>query len=255
MIRVIRIILGVVLAAVMIVSTSCSSEQMNYQYFRVYIDGQPTLGLSMKKEDPTGLIIFFHGQDDNEFSLTRDDDHKKLTDTLVGNAFAVIASEADGNAYGNQESQRIYRRLIKTAISHYKAKHVILLAESMGAVAAVNILATSPDLPILGLAAISPALDFNAAPSEYRAKIHQAYPDTSPESTNPMNIPPELLAGKKIRFYVTQQDSTVSTDANALAFRDRFGSAADISIITCTGGHLDASCIQGEDLVRWFRSL
>src|SRR5258708_2503447 len=255
MIRVMRIILAVVIAAVLIMSTSCSAEPLNYQYFRVYIDGQPTLGLSMKKVDPTGLIIFFHGQDDNEFSLTRDDDHKKLTDHLIYNSFAVIASEAAGNAYGNQQSQRIYRQLIRTAVSHYNVKYIYLLAESMGAVAAVNILATSPDLPILGMAAISPALDFKAAPSQYQAKIHEAYPDVSPESTNPMNIPPELLAGKKIRFYVTQQDSIVSTDANALAFRDRFGSAADISIVTCTGGPLDASCSPGEGPLRSVRSV
>jgi hypothetical protein len=40
-----------------------------------------------------------------------------------------------------------------------------------------------------------------------------------------------------------------------MAFRARFGEVADISIIECTGAHLDPSCIQPDDIVDWFKKL
>ncbi|HEX2283667.1 MAG TPA: alpha/beta hydrolase, partial [Mycobacterium sp.] len=105
------------------------------------------------------------------------------------------------------------------------------------------------------LAAINPVLNLGKPPAEHRAAIAASYPSQSPESVDPMKLPARAFQGKHMRFYVTPTDSLVPSDANALAFRTRFDSAADISIVSCTGAHLDPSCIQGDDIVKWFSHL
>jgi hypothetical protein len=207
------------------------------------------------------LVIFFHGLDTDDYVLTGDEVHKRLTDQLVYAGFAVVASRAGGNAYGNAASQHNYRELARVAVKHYKVADVYLLAESMGTVAAVNLLGTSNLLGssetfrIRGLAAISPVLDLNSAPPGHQADIAKRYRDESLDSVNPMKLPLDSLRGKNMRFYVSHDDSLAATEENAAAFQTRFGSAAKISIVPCKGGELDPSGIQGTDIVRWFTSL
>lgn len=44
-------------------------------------------------------------------------------------------------------------------------------------------------------------------------------------------------------------------DANATAFQAKYGFAADISVVLCTGDHVDPSCFRGDDVVSWFDGL
>lgn len=70
-----------------------------------------------------------------------------------------------------------------------------------------------------------------------------------------MNLPAQEFQGKRMRIYASPEDSLVSFDANALAFQNRFGDLADISVASCTGPHGDPSCIQPDDVARWFTQL
>ena len=248
-----RITLAVVFAVVITAITSCSHQPVNHQYLRVYVDGQSALGITIWRQ-PRGLVIFFHGLDTDEYVLTGDKVHRRLTDQLVDAGFAVVASKAGGNAYGNAASQHNYRELGRVAVKHYQVADVYLLAESMGTVAAVNLLASSETFRIRGLAAINPVLDLNSAPPG-QADIAKRYRDESLGSVNPMKLPLDSLRGKNMRFYVSHDDSLAATEEHAAAFQTRFGSAAKISIVPCKGGELDPSCIQGTDIVRWFTSL
>jgi predicted alpha/beta hydrolase family esterase len=246
----------VILACMVGVTASCTPRvPTDYVFFHVYLDGQPTLGLSKKNKALTGLVVFFHGLDTDEHSMISDPTHKQLTDSLLNAGYAVVSSNAGGNSYGNPASRQNYLDLARMAAYHYHVTDIYLLAESMGAIAAVDILATPDTLPVRGLAAISPALDLDNAPPPYRSAIEAAYPGQSIDSVSPMNLPPDQLLGKKVRFYASQDDKIVPTADNAAAFEDRFGTAAAISIVPCTGGHLAPSCIQGDDIVRWYRSL
>lgn len=252
-----RAALAAALAVVFTATTSCAEPHVEkYDYLRVYVDGQSTLGLSRRGAPPTRLVIFFHGLDSDEHVLTADPMHQELTDVLIDNGFAVVASKAGGNVYGNPDSQRDYRELARVAATHYRVNDVYLLAESMGTIAAANVLAGTDVVRVRGLAAISPALDLASAPPQYHAAIDAVYPDkTVLDRVNPVNLPPEALAGKNLRFYASADDPLVSSNANALAFQSRFGSVANISVVPCTGGHMNPSCVQGDDIARWFTSL
>lgn len=238
--------------------TACKSgtdDVGDYEFLRVQIDGQPGLGVSKKGQKPKALVVFFHGLDADESILRQDEMHTRLTETLVDAGYAVVASRAGGNAFGNAASRHNYAEVAKSGLTHYGVKEVFFLAESMGAIAAVDILASTPHPGLRGLAAVSPALDLNAAGPNYEFAVKDAFTTETLESANPMNLPAHELLGKRIRFYATPTDTVIPTPEHAIAFQQRYGSNADITIVPCTGDHLDSSCIQPNDIVQWFDSL
>jgi pimeloyl-ACP methyl ester carboxylesterase len=245
----------VVLTTIITTVPACTAKPPEIDYMRVTVGGETSLGMTKRDAAPRGVVIFFHGLDRDETVLMADGPHRALTEQLVNSGFAVVASRAGGNSYGNPASQRTYRALAENAAKHYRVANVFLLAESMGAIAAANLLASRNQSSIRGLAAISPVLNLGQPPPEHQAAIAASYPGQSPESVDPMRLPANDFRGKHMRFYVTPTDSLVPSDANALAFQARFAPVADISIVPCTGPHLDPSCIRGDDIVRWFSHL
>jgi pimeloyl-ACP methyl ester carboxylesterase len=142
------------------------------------------------------------------------------------------------------------------ALEHYRVENVFFLAESMGAIAALNLMAATDTSRIRGLAAVNPAIDLTDISASYAPFIAESYPDhPTLELTNPMKFPPEAFSGRQIRFYVNDGDVVVPAAANAIAFAKRFGGDAKISVVKCSGGHGDPSCLQGDDLLKWFSSL
>jgi pimeloyl-ACP methyl ester carboxylesterase len=244
-----------VLISVAPVNACSRSPKESFDYMRVELRGQAVLGVSKRGVDPRGVVVYFHGLDKDQDILTADDAHIHLTNVLTSAGFAVVAGNAGGNAFGNRTSQDQYADIAKLASERYKVQNVFFLAESMGTLAAVNMLARAQTSRVRGLAAISPALNLESTPPAYQSAVAEAYPEQSFAEANPMNLPVDSFQGKHFRFYVTLKDAVVSTKNNAKAFQARFGAVADISIIECTGAHLDPSCIQPENIVDWFKTL
>ena len=54
-------------------ATSCASpDKQRFDYVRITVDGQETLGISKKDGAIRGVVVFFHGPDSNEFAMTAD---------------------------------------------------------------------------------------------------------------------------------------------------------------------------------------
>jgi pimeloyl-ACP methyl ester carboxylesterase len=247
--------LAPLLAVLVAMVTSCSNTDAaveKYDYFRITIDGQQTLGVSGKDKIVRGVVIFFHGLDSDEFSFSTQGVRRDFTAELVDAGFAVVSSDAGGNAFGNPSSRQNYLYLGGEAANHYHTENFFLVAESMGALAAVNLMASLQTLRFRGLAAINPILDMSTIPTQYKTQVDRAYPDGGYEDSNPINLPLDNLRDMKMRFYVSEGDSVVPAAQNALAFKARFGYVSNISVVKCSGGSGDASCFQGQDVVKWF---
>jgi pimeloyl-ACP methyl ester carboxylesterase len=251
-----RIAVVVLVAALVASLSSCTKSDPGFDYVRVSVDGQQTLAISKKGVTVRGVVVFFHGFDGNEFTLTSEDANRAVTEKLVSAGFAITASAAGGNAFGNPASQENYRQLIQMALAHYGVQNVFFLADSMGAIAALNIYAAINSNRIRGLAAINPFVNLaEEAPKHPQFKA-EGYPDSDTFNlSDPMQFPDTAFGAKKIRFYVSPSDNVVSADSNALAFQKRFGSNADLTMVECTGQHGDPSCFQGDDVLKWFTSL
>lgn len=245
-------IIGIAMAMVALATATvgCSSSGDGLTRVRAVVAGENTLSIWNDTVTTRGVVVYFHGLDRDETILEMDASHRELIRRLTDAGYAVVASRAGGNAYGNRESQDDYAELAVTAIADRRVSDLFFLAESMGTVAAVNLMAKRPDLRPRGLAAIGPALNLAAVADDYRSSLLGANPDVS--ETDPMRLPVESLAGQKVRFYASPDDVLVPTASNADAFRARFGSVADVSIVECSGRHLNSSCVNGEDVVSWF---
>jgi pimeloyl-ACP methyl ester carboxylesterase len=244
------------LLTVVIAAVACSStqEKSRFDYFRVTLDGQQVLGISANDVLTRAVVVYFHGLGGNEFSIS-DAAHNGMTTALVNAGFAVVSSAAGGDAFGNAASQHNYVILGGAAAEHYGTENIFFIAESMGAIAAANLLATKLTQRVRGFAAINPMLDLAAVAPQYQSTVVESYSEQSIKESNPMNMPVEAFQNKKMRFYVSRDDPQVPADANAFAFKERFGSAADISVVECSGSTIDRSCYQGADLVKWFAEM
>ncbi|TSD95445.1 lysophospholipase [Gordonia rubripertincta] len=248
-------IIGVTMTMVALATSTagCASPADGLTRTRGVVAGENTLSIWNDAVTTRGVVVYFHGLDRDETILEMDEPHRELTRRLTDAGYVVVASRAGGNAYGNKESQDDYAELAVTAAAQHRVSDVFFLAESMGTVAAVNLMAKRPDLRPRGLAAIGPALNFGAVADDYRPSLLGANPDVS--ETDPMRLPVESLAGQRFRFYVSPDDVLVPTASNADAFRARFGSVADVSMIECSGEHLNSSCVNGGDVVSWFSAI
>lgn len=248
------------LVSTLVVLTGCSadpSEQTTtvgrLSKVTADVDGQRVLGLYRTDIPVKGVVIYFHGLDRDETVIEMDSPHKELTQTLADAGYPVVASDASGNAYGNEQSQHNYAQLVYAATEKFKTRAVFFVSESMGTVAAVNLMAQESDLRVRGLAGISPLLNLTSGPPDYVTAAHEVNPQY--RRTSPIDLPPTALRGKNFRFYYSKTDQLVDSDTNVIAFERRFGREANISTVECTGEHMDKSCIQGKDILAWFRSL
>lgn len=247
-----RTILALGLAAVLSAIVSCASENSGFEYLRLQVDGQPTLAITKKDVFIRGVVVYFHGADEDEFALTSDDARQSMTDHLVNAGFAVVASRAGGNAFTDPATLQNYRELGSMALQHYRIENMYFLAESQGSIAAINLLASS-FTPVRGLAAIRPALDAGGEAGMWASQAGQGAP-TLQKMTAPLALPAESLDGRSMRFYVND-DASPSESTRITEFEQRFGPTADISVVSCTDGGAESSCVQGEDIVKWFTAL
>lgn len=232
--------------------TACAPAESEFDYLRIQVDGQPTLAVTRKDTRIRGIILYFHGLDQDEFAMTSGS-RQAMTAALVDAGFAVMSSKAGGNAFSSDRTIQNYRELGSMARQHFQIDNIYFLADSLGAIPAVNLFASSFG-QVGGLAAINPVLSFASARSQVPAFAAEQQLG-SPSMQDPMSLPPKTFAGKSVRFYVSPQDSLAPSDNNATEFENRFASTAQISIVPCTGTHDDVSCAQGDDLAKWFTKL
>jgi hypothetical protein len=235
-------------------ATACASKPAEFDYLRIQVDGQSVLAVSKKEVLVHGIVVFFHGVDQDEFTVINGPVYRELTAQLIDAGFAIISSRAGGNEFTNPATVNNYRQLASVAMQHYRIQNVFLLADSMGAIPAVNLMA-SDYTPIRGLAAINPALDVTSATPQWPAFPAEYPPNPVERSVNPLALPVEDLTRANMRFYVNKGDTVVNATANAQAFKGKFGQVADISIVDCSGGPSDPSCVQPADVIRWFMAM
>lgn len=249
-----RASVAIAVAIATVAAVACSNQTTTeFEYLRIQVDGQPTLAISKIGMMIRGIVVYFHGVDQDEFSVSSDPPHKVMTKSLVDAGFAVVSSKAGGNAFSDASTVHHYRELGSMAMQHYGIEDIYFLAESWGAIPAFNLLA-GDYTPVRGIAAINPVVNIGSAEAAWPALAEQSS-DRSPAVINPMDLPPALLQGKNIKFYASKDDSVVRPSDNAGAFQDRFDSVAKISVVQCSGPHGDGSCFQGDNLTRWFTQL
>jgi pimeloyl-ACP methyl ester carboxylesterase len=236
---------------------SCSREGHPDYGFAVddaEVNGPGTAGLSMSGQPVKGLIVYFHGSDQTARIIRDDEKHRNLFDPMLRAGYAVVAADADGNAFGNPPSQDAYRRLIAAARQKYGAGPMFFVAESMGALAALALINEDADRQVRGMMGVSPLMGL---PQRAREVDYVAGPwgGTVPASADPMAWPPSAFANREFRLYLPRADTVIPVGATGKDFAARFGSVAAVDILECEGGHVATACYRGEDVEKWITAL
>lgn len=259
--RSVRVVVGGLAALGLLVGCGSSSSSSTEpaasdepEVVDLEIGGQQAVAVVPPGDSPTGLVLYVHGHGETHDSLQGGADQARVTERLVADGYVVAASDAHFDAWGNQASQQDYVALAAELKSRYGTPQTFLLAESMGGVAALQILAGDQIPDLAGLAGISMLVDPTvAAETQYGEELRAAYGGQLPTGTqNPLNLPAEQFAGDHIRLYIAPADTTVVYAQNAEPFLAKLQGVADVSVVSCEGGHIDPSCFQPDDLADWF---
>jgi hypothetical protein len=217
--------------------------------------GPDTMGLKASGRPVKGLVVFFHGSDQDARVIADDRRHTDYFDPFLRADYAVVAADAQGNAFGNLKSRDDYRRLITAAKQKYTDKPIFFVAESMGALAALALISEDTGHEVQALIGISPLMGL---PPEAKTISYVAAAwggGDIPPTANPLAWAPEVFAGRRFRLHAGTDDKVIPPAASAQAFDDKFGTVADIQVMPCTGGHVAVGCYPAEHDEKWISSL
>lgn len=216
--------------------------------------GPGTAGLSVVGQRVKGIVVYLHGADQNARVIRDSEKHRNVLDPLLRLGYAIVAADAQGNAYANPASVEDYRRLIVAAKDKYGAVPLYFVAESMGALAALTLIREDSARDIKAMVGISPLMGL---PSEVRAVsfVNGPWQGHIPTAADPLSWPPEAFGDRAFRLYTSPEDKIIPENASALAFADRFGRVARVKVVECKGGHAASDCYRGADVAAWFEKL
>jgi alpha-beta hydrolase superfamily lysophospholipase len=221
------------------------------------VGGQAAVAVTPGSAPPRGLVLYLHGYGETAVSLTEGADQARIVDRLVADGYVVAASDAHFDAFGNAASQQAYVDLAAELTQRYGTDRTFLLAESMGALAGLQLMADERIPDIAGMAGINPLMNLGIAVGSYAEPlVRSAYGGRLPAGTeDPAQLPAEAFEGDAFRLYLAREDATVVTADNADPFVAKVRGIADVSVVQCMGRHVDPSCFQPDDLAAWFGDL
>ena len=246
-----RIALGRLLVSLIVLVgavAGCGHDSKDLE--SIEVNGPGTLGIRLGDGPVVGIVVYFHGSDQDAQVITTSAKHADFFAPLLQAGYAVVSADAGGNAYGNLPSRNDYRDLVKAAEARYGSSVAVYVAESMGALAALALLRDDVGHRVKGLVGITPLMGL---PNYIRATtfIADQWGGDVTDAADPLSWPPNTFAGRDIRLYQAASDHVIPRGATATDFQARFGNVAIVEIVECSGDHVDASCYQGEDVLEW----
>jgi pimeloyl-ACP methyl ester carboxylesterase len=246
------------LAAIFVVIgslVSCSSpSNYGFDVAELEVAGPDTLGLSDAGQVVKGVVVYFHGSDQTAQVIKDDRKHTDFFDPILRAGYAVVAADADGNAFGNPASQDAYRKLVDQARQKYVTGNLFYVAESMGGIAALTLLSEDKERAVKGVVGISPLMGLPPA-AQSISYIAGSWGGTVPPGADPLGWAPITFSGRQFRLYAARGDKVIPPDASARAFYNRFASVAKVAFVNCGGGHVAADCYRGDEVVKWMSGL
>ncbi len=203
------------------------------------------------------VVVYTHGAGETVENIFRDPAKQEMFTTLLGAGYALAATDAHGDNWGNTASQRDNLVLVDE-LRERGLRDVYVLALSMGGFDGLELL---DRVPVKAWAGIFPACDLASvyALGLYRGQIRTAYGRTGTRlgdaisRRSPVDFdPPD---GLPMRFWASSGDRIIpkreNTDACAALARRR---GARVEVTATRGDHGDASNLDPDGVLRLFAS-
>lgn len=204
------------------------------------------------------VVVYVHGAGETVENIFRDQAKEQIFKTLLQAGYALAASDAHGDSWGNTASERDYLALI-SALRKRGLRDVYVLALSMGGFNGLQLLG---HVPIKAWAGIFPACDLDSVYDLglYARDIRTAHgldagepAEVATRGRSPVAVNPP--PGLPMRFWASPGDRVIpkrrNTDACAALARRR---GARVEVTTTQGDHGDPSNFDAAGILRLFDS-
>ncbi|WP_461172266.1 hypothetical protein M1D93_14880 [Arthrobacter sp. Z1-9] len=205
------------------------------------------LPTTLNRAVPVPLVIHFHGADTN---ATTEVQWKPMWEAAQAAGFAVATCDFHGNAYGSPAVMADARAVLDEVLKIAPINGLLLSGESMGGIAALNVL-TRKALPnVLGVFLSQPIVSLkHRYDNGHGPDIRASYgitPDGSDYVTKTAGHDPDFEPGSRfggVPLYITSS----TTDSAALkapfidSLMERVQSYSPVTFVPASGGHGDPS--------------
>jgi hypothetical protein len=222
-----------------------TTQPLRGQIDRFEVDGQPSVLIT--PEQPTDRVVLYtHGSGETVETIFRDPAKQPLWRALLQGGYALAATDAHGDNWGNRASERDTVTLARE-LRGRGLRDVFVVALSMGGFDGLALL--EHDNAVKAWAGIFPACDLRAVyrVGLYPGQIRRAYGlapnqpvDAVLRARSPTAVRPR--PGLPMRFWASPDDRVIPKRSNtdvcaALARR----AGARVEVTTTRGDHGDAS--------------
>ncbi|WP_409329172.1 alpha/beta hydrolase family protein [Trujillonella humicola] len=203
---------------------------------RLPVGGQESVVLV--PEEPNGrLVVYAHGYGADLRDIPDDEAFGGLAQGLVDAGYAVAASSAGGNAWGDAASVDAHAVLAATARRLTGARDVYLVAESMGGLAGAQLVTGDRIEGLRAYAGLQPLCDLSSIYSWFPGSIDAVYGADAGAAVAALS-PVRLDADVPVRLWASDADTVVTRDRNAdVCAAQVLAAGGDARVVPVTGDH------------------
>ena len=213
------------------------------------IDDGATGSVLIVPRHPIGaLAVFVHGSGSTRYSVLRSRHDVVVARDLLEHGYLVLAADAGGRAWGDPASVADYERLIAATVRERAVRDIMLVAESMGGLAAMQLAARVPD--VRAVAAWYPVCDLRTMQQkpQYAAAIAKAWATGDRRVVSPVAVPAVPLT-----IWASPGDTVVSAARNAaVCAAEGRRAGAPVTYVRTTGDHGDPSNVRPTEVLAFF---
>jgi pimeloyl-ACP methyl ester carboxylesterase len=213
------------------------------------VDDRATGSVLVVPAHPVGsLAVFVHGSGQTRYSILRTERDFIVARELVEHGYLVLAADAGGRAWGDAASVAEYERLIATTVRDRRVRDVVLMAESMGGLATMQLAARVPD--VRAVVAWYPVCDLRTMEHKpsYAAAIAKAWARGDRRVVSPVAVP-----AVPMRIWASPDDTVVSAARNAaVCATEARRAGAPVTYVHTTGEHGSLSNFHPSEVLTFF---
>lgn len=215
------------------------------------LDGGKVL-LALPPEPRPRLVVYLHGATQGAASVVADPEVAGAVAAVLQAGYPVLAADAGGNSWGNEQALDDYTAAVADAAERTGASDVVLWAESMGGLPALQLLDSAQlAVPVVAFAGVYPVCDLSSMqdnpavgsqiPTAYGPDLDDALRRLSPA---PITRPAPML------LWASPEDTVVPKAENADVCAEKMRAAGGrADVIETRGEHGDPSNFDGARLV------
>ncbi|MGY1682412.1 alpha/beta hydrolase family protein [Geodermatophilus sp. SYSU D01176] len=200
------------------------------------------------------LVVYLHGAGGTAESILGTEPRARLVEGLVDEGYAVVASDAHGDAWGNAESVAAHAAAAEEAAARTGTTSVFLLAESMGGLPGAQLTTGSELDEVEALAGIYPVCDLSSVYPRFADSVDAAHGDDVDAALDRLS-PVDPAGSVPVMVWASPQDTVVPKAANGDAcVRQAREAGADAIVVESTGEHGDPSHFDLPTVLAFFHS-